>query len=135
MHGKNNLADEHMNPVLFQTTDWDSVEVRVKNGDTGTASYRTMEFEGFRVRLVEYSKNYKADHWCKAGHIVYCIEGEMTCELADGRTFRLATGMSYIVSNDASLHRSKTENGAKLLIVDGAFLKNKKESIFNPWKM
>jgi hypothetical protein len=34
-----------------------------------------------RVRKVEYSAGYKADHWCKKGHIILCTEGEMETEL------------------------------------------------------
>jgi quercetin dioxygenase-like cupin family protein len=84
---------------------------------------------------VRFSENYKADHWCSLGHIVYCLEGEITSELADGRKFKLSKGMSYQVSNGLSAHRSVSKNGAVLLIVDGDFLKNNKEAILNPWKM
>jgi hypothetical protein len=123
-------------PVLFQITDWSSIPVRQKNGESGVASYRTLEFEGFRVRLVEYSENYKADHWCKAGHIVYCIEGEMTSTLSDGRVFTLSEGMSYVVSDDMSEHRSQTLKGARLMIIDGTFLKNRnKDMARNPWRI
>ena len=125
-----------MKPVLFQVTDWPSLPVKQKNGESGVASYRTVEFEGFRVRLVEYSAGYKADHWCKAGHIVYCIEGEMLSTLTDGGTFTLKQGMSYVVSDDMSEHRSETENGAKLMIIDGNFLKDPSKRLFrNPWRI
>jgi mannose-6-phosphate isomerase class I len=124
-----------MTKVLFQTTDWDSLPAQHRKGESGIASFRSMEFEGFRVRIVEYSSNYRADHWCRAGHIVYCIEGEMISELADGRKFTLSKGMSYIVSNDASVHRTYTENGVKLMIVDGNFLGARESVLFNPWKM
>lgn len=124
-----------MKPVLFQTIDWDALPVIYSDGETGIATYRTMEFEGFRVRLAEYSKNYRADHWCRAGHIIYCIEGEMECELSDRRTFKLTKGMSYIVTDDASEHRSYSKNGAKLMIVDGHFLNRKKVTSINPWRM
>jgi hypothetical protein len=82
----------------------------VKPGVTGTASYRTLQFDDFRVRLVEYSAGYKADHWCKAGHIVFCLDGEMTTELSDGRTFHLSKGMSYTVSDNISTHRSYSDH-------------------------
>jgi quercetin dioxygenase-like cupin family protein len=124
-----------MNPIMFQTTNWDHVPLTQSAGESGVAYYRTQTFAGFRVRIVEYSKGYKADHWCKSGHIVYCLEGEMVSELADGRKFVLSKGMSYTVSDDVSRHRSFSENGAKLMIIDGQFLKHKKESQFNPWKM
>lgn len=124
-----------MNPILFQTTNWDVVPATTSQGEHGVATYKTLSFEGFRVRLVEYSKNYRANHWCKAGHIVYCIEGEMISELADGRTFTLRKGMSYTVSDDASMHRSYSKEGVKLLIIDGQFLKNRKQPTLNPWRM
>ena len=125
-----------MSPILFQTTDWDEVPRTETHGKTGIAYARTIQFEGFRVRLVEYSAGYKADHWCKAGHIVFCIEGEMTSELADGRIFKLSKGMSYTVSDDVSLHRSTSAHGVKLIIIDGKFLKKEKRlTHFNPWRM
>jgi len=78
--------------------------------------------DGLRIRLVGYSKGYLADHWCRKGHIVHCLEGEFVTELESGSNFYLTKGMTYIVSNELNSHRSVTENGAKLLIVDGDFL-------------
>ena len=78
------------------------------------------------MRLVEYSAGYKANHWCKKGHILFCLEGELTTELKDGRQFILKKGMSYQVSDDVSAHRSSTVTGAKLFIVDGGFLQIEK---------
>jgi hypothetical protein len=124
-----------MNPVLFQTTNWNSVPVTASPGESGTAYYRTLNYGSFRVRMVEYSKNYRADHWCKVGHIVYCIEGEMISELADGQIFTLRQGMTYTVSDDVSMHRSFSAEGVKLMIIDGHFLKSKKDTIPNPWRM
>jgi hypothetical protein len=121
--------------IPFQTTDWNAVPRTEHLGETGTAYWETLQYDGLRVRRVQYSANYKADHWCTLGHIVYCIEGEMTSELADGRTFILRAGMSYQVSNGASAHRSISAQGATLLIIDGNFLKVNSEPIFNPWKM
>ena len=72
--------------------------------------------------MVEYSGGYLADHWCQKGHIVYCLEGEFTTEMESGETFQFTKGMSYIVSDDLSSHRSVTQNGVKLLIIDGDFL-------------
>jgi hypothetical protein len=121
--------------IPFQTTDWNAVPRTEHRGETGIAYWETMQYDGLRVRRVQYSANYKADHWCALGHIVYCIEGEMTSELADGRTFILSAGMSYQVSNGASSHRSISQHGATLLIIDGNFLKANREPILNPWKM
>jgi quercetin dioxygenase-like cupin family protein len=108
--------------IPFQTIDWTLVEKTNHTSDTGTATWQTIHFDGLRIRLVEYSKGYKADHWCKKGHIVYCLEGEFVSELNTGEKFILSKGMSYIVSDDVSNHRSSSINGVKLLIIDGDFL-------------
>jgi mannose-6-phosphate isomerase class I len=124
-----------MKPISFQTMDWNAFPAVEKKGEQGLATYRTMQFEQFRVRIVEYSAGYSADHWCKVGHIVHCLEGEMTSELADGRSFKLKPGMSYVVSDEASMHRSVSQHGAKLMIIDGRFLSSEKKTIANPWRM
>lgn len=114
-----------MNPnhIPFQTTDWSTIPVTEHKGETGTAYWRTLQFGDLRIRMVEYSKNYLADHWCQKGHIIYCIEGSMTTELADGSIFLLSQGMTYQVSDELSSHRSSSETGVQLLIIDGTFLK------------
>jgi hypothetical protein len=109
--------------IPFQTIDWKSIPRTQHPGTTGIAYWQTMQFEGLRVRLVEYSANYLADHWCEKGHIVYCLKGEVINELSDGSQSLLTTGMSYIVSDDLSSHRSITKHGVQLLIIDGDFLK------------
>ena len=112
-----------MKPIPFQTIDWVNIEKTTHIGETGNAFWQTMQFAGLRIRIVEYSSGYLADHWCKKGHIVHCLEGDFISELEDGTSFYLRKGMSYIVSDDASSHRSISKNGVKLLIVDGDFLK------------
>ncbi len=84
-----------------------------------------MQLGGLRIRLVEYSNGYLADHWCEKGHIVHCLDGEFVSELKDGAAFKLIKGMTYVVSDELSSHRSVSENGVKLLIIDGDFLKYK----------
>jgi hypothetical protein len=103
----------------FTPTDWSSVPKTEHPGETGTATWRTLEIGDVRVRIVEYSPGYLADHWCDRGHILYVVEGELDTELKDGRSFKLTPGMSYEVSTlgDAP-HRSATRTGAKLFIVD-----------------
>jgi len=113
-----------MSLIPFQTIDWTNITRTEHAGDTGTAWRQTLEFTGLRVRMVEYSKGYMADHWCEKGHIVHCLEGTFVSELKNGESFSLSKGMTYIVSDDVSSHRSLTENGVKLLIIDGDFLKN-----------
>jgi hypothetical protein len=109
--------------IPFQTINWDEVPKTTHAGVTGTAYWQTLQFEGLRVRVVEYTQGYLADHWCQKGHIVYCLEGDFTTELQSGEGFVLSKGMSYIVSDELSSHRSITQNGVKLLIIDGDFLK------------
>jgi len=104
--------------IPFGTTDWSTVEPSEHRGETGMAYWRTRQFGAQRVRMVEYSPGYLADHWCVKGHILLCLEGELHTELEDGRHFVLKPGMSYQVADNAEPHRSFTEVGAKLFVVD-----------------
>jgi hypothetical protein len=107
-----------LSDIPFGTTDWSAVEPTDHAGETGVAQWRTRQFGSVRVRMVEYSAGYRADHWCEKGHILLCLAGELETELADGRTFRLRPGMSYQVADNAEAHRSFTRPGATLFIVD-----------------
>ena len=107
-----------MSSIPFGTTDWSKVESTEHKGERGLAWWRTKQFGDIRVRMVEYSAGYKADHWCVKGHILLCIGGELHTELKDGRVFTLRPGMSYQVADDAEPHRSYTPVGARLFIVD-----------------
>ena len=114
-----------MNNIPFQTIDWSTVEKTEHKGETGIAYWQTKNCDGIRMRIVEYSANYKADHWCQKGHIVHCLEGEFVSELENGENFILSKGMTYIVSDNLSSHKSISLRGVKLLIIDGDFLSNK----------
>jgi hypothetical protein len=107
-----------MTGIPFGTTDWSSVPKTEHMGETGIAIWRTRNFGDIRVRMVEYSPGYLADHWCIKGHILFCISGELHTELQDGRKFVLKPGMSYQVADNAEPHRSFTAKGATLFIVD-----------------
>jgi len=111
--------------IPFQTINWDNIPKTTHPGETGTAFWQTLQFPGLRIRVVEYSAGYLADHWCQKGHVLHCLEGEFESELANGEVFKLSKGMSYAVSDELSSHRSISKNGVKLLIVDGDFLKLK----------
>jgi hypothetical protein len=115
---------ENLN-IPFQAIDWDLIPKTEHKGENGIALWQTIQLPGLRVRLVEYSKEYLADHWCKKGHIVHCLEGEFVSELQNGEQYILTKGMTYMVTDDLSSHRSSTKNGVKLLIIDGDFLKLK----------
>ncbi len=102
----------------FSTTDWDAVETVEHRGESGSAFWRTRVFGPVRVRRVDYTPGYLADHWCRKGHFLLCLEGELHTELEDGRRYILRPGMSYQVADGAEAHRSSTQVGAKLFIVD-----------------
>lgn len=104
--------------VPFGTINWSQMPMTAHPGETGEAVWRTYERGNIRVRLVQYSPGYKADHWCKKGHVLLVLTGELTTELDDGREFLLMEGMSYQVADDANPHRSRTAKGATLFIVD-----------------
>jgi hypothetical protein len=102
----------------FKTIDWSDIPIEEHAGDTGMAYWRIKMLHDIRVRLVEYSPGYKANHWCKKGHILFCMEGEMNTELEDGRVMHLKGGMCYFVGDNNEAHRSSTVTGCKLFIVD-----------------
>ena len=102
----------------FGTVDWNAVEQTTHAGQTGEALWRTRQFGEVRVRMLEYSAGYLADHWCSKGHFMLCLAGELETELADGRRFTLRPGMSYHVADGAEPHRSSTQIGAKLYVID-----------------
>ena len=104
--------------IPFGITDWAGIPATTKPGEAGTVTSRVKNFGDLRVRMVEYSAGYRADHWCEKGHILLCVAGELETELADGRTFRLTPGISYQVADGAEPHRSSTKTGATLFIVD-----------------
>jgi hypothetical protein len=107
-----------MSDIPFGTTDWSAIQPTEHAGTTGTAFWRTQQFGDIRVRMVEYTAGYLADHWCEKGHILLFLEGRLETELEDGRKFVLLPGVSYQVADHAEAHRSSTDVGAKLFIVD-----------------
>jgi hypothetical protein len=108
--------------IPFQVVDWTAIEKTEYPGQTGSAFWQTLQLPGLRIRIVTYSPGYLADHWCQKGHIVHCLEGELVTEHEDGKTYKMNQGMTYVVSDNLSSHRSVAENEVKLLIIDGAFL-------------
>lgn len=112
-----------MSAIPFQTIDWNQIPKTEHPGETGKAYWQTIQLGNLRIRKVTYSENYIADHWCQKGHIVHCLEGDFISELENGEKFSLSKGMTYIVTDDVSSHRSISTKGVKLLIIDGDFLK------------
>lgn len=110
--------------ISFQSIDWSGIPKTIHPGTDGTATWQTLQFNGLRIRIVEYSAGYLADHWCRKGHIVHCLEGEFISEMENGGSHLFSKGMTYVVSDEMSSHRSLSEQGVKLLIIDGDFLKS-----------
>ena len=109
--------------IPFHITEWDKILGTIVQGTTGTATMRIQQHGDLRIRMVEYSANYLADHWCELGHLVFVLEGELINALKDGTTNVLTPGMSYAVSDGLSSHRSRTVGPVKMLVIDGGFLK------------
>lgn len=107
-----------MPDIPFQTTDWTDVEPTTHEGEQGVAHWRTRCFAEIRVRMVDYSPGYRADHWCEKGHVILCLEGEFHTILKDGRVAILRPGMSCQVGDGSEPHHGYSPNGAKLFIVD-----------------
>ena len=109
----------------FQTLEWQTIPKEEHKGETGMAYWQTKMMKDIRVRMVEYSPGYKADHWCSIGHIIFCVEGEFVSHMKDGSEYVLKKGMSYQTSDDTeNPHMSTSKTGCKLFVVDGDFLKS-----------
>jgi hypothetical protein len=107
-----------MLPIALTVTNWAEVPATEHAGDTGVALWRTREFGDIRVRMVEYSPGYSANHWCSKGHVLLCMAGSLDVQIKDGELMRLEAGCSYHVGDGDPPHRSSTTSGAKLFIVD-----------------
>ena len=112
-----------MQDIPFQKIQWNLIQQEKTEGDTGFSLSQIFELQGLKIRIVEYSNSYLADHWCQKGHIVHCLEGSFITELQSGEKIELCKGETYVVSDNLSSHRLYSETGVKLLIIDGDFLK------------
>ena len=109
--------------ISFNNIDWDLIPKQEFKGEKGKSYWQVVQYPGLRIRIVEYSKGFFSDHWCTKGHIVHCLEGEFSCELKNGENYKLTAGKTFVVSDDLSSHSTSSLKGAKLLIIDGDFLK------------
>jgi len=107
-----------LSPFPFSITDFNSIEPEIHAGITGFAEWRIIHRDDIRIRLVTYSADYLADHWCNKGHIIFCVEGEMETELDNGQKHLLIKGQMYTVGDHAGAHRTYSKNGCTLFIVD-----------------
>lgn len=102
----------------FQIINWNDIPKEERQGETGSATWQVLHVGNIRIRKLIYSPNYKADHWCNKGHIIHCVEGQINTELDDGRIMKLSTGMTYIVGDNCEAHKTSTQNGCVLFVVD-----------------
>jgi quercetin dioxygenase-like cupin family protein len=107
-----------LSDIPFGVTDWSQISATEHRGESGIAIWRTREFGSVRVRMVEYTPGYLADHWCERGHILLVLEGTLTTELAGGEAVTMTAGNSYQVGHGVRAHRSRTSEGARLFVVD-----------------
>ncbi len=107
-----------LHDIPFQVTDWSGVAAEEHPGDAGVATWRVKRHGDLRVRMIDYSPGYVADHWCEKGHILFCVAGELHTRLKDGTVVVLRPGMSYEVADGAAAHRSEAPHGATLFVVD-----------------
>jgi hypothetical protein len=112
-----------MHQIPFTILDWSAIQKTHTAGEQGTALSQIIQYPGLRIRMVEYAAGYLADHWCQKGHIVHCLEGVVVNEQENGDRLILEKGMSYVVTDGMSSHRSRTDQYVRLLIIDGDFLK------------
>jgi len=112
------LTTRKIEQVPFQTIDWSKVAATEHPGKSGVARWRTIEQGNVRLRMIEYSPGYAADHWCDRGHVILVLEGELITELRDGRRFVLGPGVGYQVADGDGAHRSVSPKGARLFVVD-----------------
>ena len=108
----------HIKHVPFTQIVWHDLPQVESLGASGRAWSQTVQAGDVRIRLVIFSSEYDADHWCSKGHVVFVLEGELTTILKDGRRFLTKEGESFCVGDDDGQHQVNSSNGAKLLIVD-----------------
>jgi quercetin dioxygenase-like cupin family protein len=99
--------------------DWPKFPSSTLLGESGTAITRVRELGNVQLRLVDFSRNYVAGHWCHKGHVMFVVSGQVVIEHKDGPKFTLRAGMSYHVPDEpGSPHRITSKSGASLFIVE-----------------
>ena len=106
---------ENINPTLFN---WENIVAEKCNGANGYAIIKTQILGTIKIRHVEYSSNYLADHWCNKGHIVFVICGQLIIEHNDNTELIINSGSTYVVGDNSNAHKAKSTDGATVLIVD-----------------
>jgi hypothetical protein len=99
--------------------DWASEPAVTVPGETGAATARARRFGDIQLRLVDYSADYLADHWCDKGHVLFIVAGSLVIEHRDGTRYDLAAGTTWhVADHGAPGHRVVCERGATVFILD-----------------
>lgn len=48
--------------IPFQTINWQAIQATTHAGETGFGFWKTLQLEGLRIRKVNYTAGYIADH-------------------------------------------------------------------------
>ena len=102
-----------------EVMDWSNAPMSEHSGTTGQATQKTLRAGKVQMRMISYGPDYMAEAWCRKGHILFVVEGELTIEHENGRRCEVGAGMSYHVGDDyGSPHRVSSISGATIFVVD-----------------
>ena len=101
------------------STDWSSLVSESVEGLSGNSRSKSIKYGNIRMRTMEYSPGFEADHWCPRGHIIFVLEGEITIKLKDETEQKISKGMSFICGdNETNPHMVYSKKGAFVIIID-----------------
>jgi hypothetical protein len=104
---------------LFYSIDWDMFKTKKYKGESGSSYWRTVEMDGFRLRMVDYSPGFRSDHFCCKGHIILVEEGMLSLKMNSGGIVNIEKGMSLLIGDSIrDSHQAFTNEGARVFIVD-----------------
>lgn len=103
--------DEHK--VDFVALDWQSPGPGVRQ--------KVYEKDGQRLRLVEFSREFSEDDWCRKSHLGYVLEGELEINF-NGTKVRYNTGDGLCIpAGNAHQHKAVVlGQSVRLILVDEA---------------
>ena len=94
--------------IPFQVHNIETLVPEEHSGLTGKAYWKTVKQGNVRMRIVEYTPGYLADHWCDKGHAVFVLDGELESELKDGY---------FLPENDWASSKSLTGMTKNILVM------------------
>jgi mannose-6-phosphate isomerase class I len=104
---------------LFHSIDWEMLQTEEHKGESGTSYWRIYETDDFRVRMIEYSPEFRLEHFCSKGHIILVVDGKLSLEIKNNGKIELEEGMSFLIGDSQkNSHLAFTKTGAKVFIVD-----------------